>query len=55
MCSQSRKGEVGMFVLSSHCVKKSPTSKNLILHRGKKSMRGEIKWDFERLKSDGRS
>ena len=31
MRSQSGKGEVGMFVLSIHCMKKSPTSKNMIL------------------------
>ena len=36
MCSQSGKGEVGMFVLSIHCMKKSPTSKNMILRKGKK-------------------
>ena len=24
MCSQSGRGEVGMFILSSHCMKKSP-------------------------------
>ena len=24
MCSQSGRGEVGMFILSSHCLKKSP-------------------------------
>ena len=52
MCSQSGKGEVGMFVLSIHCMKKSPTSKNMILRKGKKSMKGEFKWDFERLKWD---
>ena len=52
MCSQSGKGEVGMFVLSVHCMKKSPTSKNMILRKGKKSMKGEFKWDFERLKWD---
>ena len=52
MCSQSGKGEVGMFVLSVHCMKKSPTSKNMILRNGKKSMKGEFKWDFERLKGD---
>ena len=44
-----------MFILSSHCMKKSPTSKNVISLRGKKSMKSEFKWDFERLKSDGRS
>ena len=44
-----------MFILSCHCMKKSPNSKNMILRRGKKSMKGEFKWDFERLKSDGRS
>ena len=36
MCSQGGKGEVGMFVLSIHCMKKSPTSKNMILRKGKK-------------------
>ena len=36
MCSQSGKGEVGMFILSIHCMKKSPTSKNMILRKGKK-------------------
>ena len=41
-----------MFILSIHCVKKSPTSKIMILRKGKKSMKDEFKWDFERLKSD---
>ena len=41
-----------MFVLGVHCMKKSPTSKNMILRKGKKSMKGEFKWDFERLKGD---
>ena len=36
MRSQSGKGEVGMFVLSIHCMKRSPTSKNMILRKGKK-------------------
>ena len=44
MCSQSGKGEVGMFILSIHCMKKSPTSKNMISRKGKKSMKGEFKW-----------
>ena len=35
MCSQSGRGEVGMFILNSHCMKKSPTSKNMILRKGK--------------------
>ena len=52
MRSQSGKGEVGMFVLSIHCMKKNPTSKDMILCKGKKSMKGEFKWDFERLKWD---
>ena len=34
-CSQSGRGEVGMFILSIHCMKKSPTSKNMILCKGK--------------------
>ena len=33
--SQSGRGEVGMFILSIHCMKKSPTSKNMILRKGK--------------------
>ena len=37
MRSQSGKGEVGMFVLSIHCMKRSPTSKNMILRKGKKN------------------
>ena len=36
MCSQSGKGKVVMFILSIHCMKKSPTSKNMILPKGKK-------------------
>ena len=51
-CSQSGRGEVGMFILSIRCMKESPTSKNMILRKGKKSMKGEFKWNFERLKSD---
>ena len=34
-CSQSERGEVGMFILSIHCMKKSLTSKNMILCKGK--------------------
>ena len=34
-CSQSGRGEVGMFILSIHCLKKSLTSKNMILCKGK--------------------
>ena len=41
-----------MFILSIRCMKESPTSKNMILRKGKKSMKGEFKWNFERLKSD---
>ena len=26
--------------------------KNMVLREGKNSMKGEFKWDFERLKSD---
>ena len=35
-CSQSGRGEVGMFILSIRCMKESPTSKNMILRKGKK-------------------
>ena len=35
MSSQSGKGDVGMFILSIHCMKKNPTSRNMILRKGK--------------------
>ena len=35
MSSQSGKGDVGMFILSIHCMEKNPTSRNMILRKGK--------------------
>ena len=35
MSSQSWKGDVGMFILSIHYMKKNPTSRNMILRKGK--------------------
>ena len=37
MCSQSGKGEVGMFVLRIHCMKKSPTLKKRGLKKNEKN------------------
>ena len=34
-CSQNGRGEVGMFILSIHCMKKGLTSTNMILCEGK--------------------